>query len=372
MEPCKEIEARVESTPAVTVPETQNSGTTAVRGGFAFDEEALDRWMRDHVEGYAGPLRVEQFRGGQSNPTYRLVTPGTVYVLRRKPPGKLIKGAHAVDREARILAALAGTGVPVPEIHGLCLDEEVIGTSFYVMSMVEGRIFWDASFAEAPSSQRVACFDAMNGTIADLHAVDPTSVGLADFGRAEGYVVRQIDRWSRQYSEDVEAGCDPAMDRLIEWLEMNVPDEQDPGIAHGDFRCDNMIFHPTEPRVVAVLDWELSTLGNASADFAYHAMMYRMPPDIVAGLAGQNIDALGLPCEEKYLERYCERRGLSGMPHYNYYIAFGFFRIAAILHGIKGRVIRGTAASAQAKERARRFPDLAALAWEQARRAGAD
>lgn len=348
-----------------------NTGTTPVREGFTFDVAALDRWMRENVAGYRGPLRVEQFSGGQSNPTYKLITPGRAYVLRRKPAGKLLKGAHAVDREARIISALSASGFPVPAFLGLCLDEEVIGTSFFVMEMVEGRIFWDATFSDAPAAQRVACFDAMNDTIARLHDINPMAVGLDGYGRPENYVARQIERWGRQYREDREAGSDPAMDRLIAWLTAHVPDEQDPGIAHGDFRCDNLIFHPSEPHVIAVLDWELSTLGNASADFAYHAIMYRMPPDIVAGLAGRDVQRLGLPEEQPYLERYCMRRGLSGMRHYDYYVAFGFFRIAAILHGIKGRVIRGTAASAQARERARRFPELAALAWDQAVRAGA-
>lgn len=348
-----------------------NLGTTAVRDGFSFDIAALDRWMRENVEAYAGPLWVEQFRGGQSNPTYKLTTPRRAYVLRRKPPGTLVRGAHAVDREARVISALSTADIPVPACLGLCLDEDVIGTSFFVMEMVEGRIFWEATFSDAPASQRAACFDDMNRTIARLHMVDPTVVGLADYGRPENYVARQIERWGRQYREDAEAGRDPAMDRLIEWLVAHVPDEQDSGIAHGDYRCDNLIFHPNEPRVIAVLDWELSTLGNASADFAYHAMMYRMPPDIVAGLVGSNLRELGLPEEQAYLEHYCVRRGLQRMPHYDYYVAFGFFRIAAILHGIKGRVIRGTAASEQARERARRLPQLAALAWDQAVRAGA-
>ncbi|MFS0735932.1 phosphotransferase [Sphingomonas sp. 1P06PA] len=348
-----------------------NTGTTPVREAHRFDEAALDRWMQDNVEGYAGPLVVEQFKGGQSNPTYKLVTPGRSYVLRRKPPGKLLKGAHAVEREAKVLTGLARADFPVARVHGLCTDDSVIGTWFYVMDMVEGRIFWDATFPEVSNAERPAYFDAMNATIAQLHGIDPDAVGLGDYGRAGGYLERQIKRWSTQYLEDVEAGRDPNMDRTVEWLAANVPSGDETAIVHGDFRCDNMIFHPTEPRVLAVLDWELSTLGHPGADFAYHAMMYRMPPHLVAGLGGADLKALNIPSEAEYLAAYCARRGIDGMPDYDLYAAFNFFRFAAIIHGIKGRVIRGTAASAQARQRADSFPELAALAWAQAERAGA-
>jgi aminoglycoside phosphotransferase (APT) family kinase protein len=342
-----------------------NSGTTAVRAGYGFDIGALDRWMQAHVDGYAGPLAVEQFKGGQSNPTYRLVTPTRSYVLRRKPPGQLLKGAHAVEREAKVLAGLARAAFPVAQVYGVCTDDAVIGTWFYVMEMVEGRIFWDATFPGIPPSQRAACFDAMNATIAALHRVDYEAVGLGDYGRPGNYFERQIARWSKQYLDDADAGRDPNMDRLVEWLPAHIPPGDETSIVHGDFRCDNMIFHPTEPRVLAVLDWELSTLGHPGADFAYHAMMYRMPPHIVAGLAGADIAALGIPTEADYLATYCRRRGLDGMPGYDFYIAFNFFRIAAIFHGIKGRVIRGTAASAQARDRVAVLPELMRLAWEQ-------
>ncbi|SFS09434.1 phosphotransferase family protein [Sphingomonas jatrophae] len=349
----------------------ENSGVAPVREGLRFDEAALDRWMRSNVVGYAGPLAVNQFKGGQSNPTYLLTTPKRRYVLRRKPPGQLLKGAHAVEREARVLTALAGAGFPVPQVHGLCTDETVIGTWFYVMDMVDGRIFWDATFPDVSTAERPAYFDAMNATIAQLHSIDPATAGLADYGRTEGYLQRQIARWSRQYREDTEAGCDPYMDRLVEWLPAHVPVGDDPAIVHGDFRCDNMIFHPTEPRVLAVLDWELSTLGHAGLDFGYHAMMYRMPPHIAAGLRGADLAALNIPSEAEYRATYCARRGIADLPGYDYHVAFNFFRFAAIIHGIKGRVIRGTAASAQAKARADTLPELARLAWEQAERAGA-
>ncbi|MCX7285512.1 MAG: phosphotransferase [Novosphingobium sp.] len=349
-----------------------NTGTTAVREGYGFDETALAAWMAQNVPGFAGPMQVEQFKGGQSNPTYKLVTPGRAYVLRRKPPGQLLKGAHAVEREARVLTALARADFPVAHVHGLCTDESVIGTWFYVMDMVEGRIFWDATVPGVSIAERAAIIDAMNGTMAALHSVDHEAVGLGDFGRPGNYFERQISRWTKQYLDDADAGRDPHMDRLIAWLPANIPADDDATcVTHGDFRIDNMIFHPTEPRVLAVLDWELSTLGHPGADFAYNAMMYRMPPHIVAGLAGSDIAALGIPSEAEYLAAYCRRMGRSDMPGYDFYIAFNFFRLAAIFHGIKGRVIRGTASSAQAIERVAVLPELAALAWQQAVAAGA-
>jgi len=341
-----------------------NAGTTAVREGYRFDEAALAGWMAANVAGFAGPLTVEQFKGGQSNPTYKLVTPGHAYVLRRKPPGELLKGAHAVEREARVLSALGGAGFPVAHVHGLCTDDDVIGTWFYVMDMVEGRIFWDATFAEVSRDERPAYFDAMNATIAQLHGIDHEAVGLGDYGKPGNYFERQIGRWSKQYLADTDAGRDPDMDRLIAWLPANIPAGDETAIVHGDFRCDNMIFHPTEPRVLAVLDWELSTLGHPLADFAYHAMMYRMPPHIVAGLAGADLAALNIPAEADYVAAYCRRTGRAAIPAYEFYIAFNLFRLAAIFHGIKGRAIRGTAASAHALERAKNFPTLARLARE--------
>jgi aminoglycoside phosphotransferase (APT) family kinase protein len=343
-----------------------NMGTTPVRIEHRFNEQALADWMIGNVEGFDGPLTVEQFRGGQSNPTYKIITNTKSYVLRRKPPGDLLKGAHAVDREARILSALGATGFPVAKVYGLCEDDSIIGTSFFIMEMVEGRIFWDATFPDVETGDRAAYFDAMNTTIASLHKIDPASVGLSDFGRSGNYFERQIARWSKQYLEDADAGRDTEMDKLVEWLPANIPLGDEISIVHGDFRCDNMIFHPTEPRVLAVLDWELSTLGHPLADFAYHAMMFRMPPDIVAGLGGANLATLGIPSEADYLAAYCRRtnRALISEADYAFYVTFNFFRLAAIFHGIKGRVIRGTAASAHATERAKSFPKLVALARE--------
>ncbi len=339
-----------------------NHGAGAIR--TALDEAALARWLEVNVAGYAGPLTVDQFNGGQSNPTYRLTTPQARYVLRRKPPGPILKGAHNVLREAQVLSALAVTEVPVPTIFGTCADETVLGSDFFVMEMVDGRIFWDASFSEIPQAERATYFDAMNQVIAAMHSVDPEAVGLGDYGRAGNYFERQIGRWSKQYLDDDLAGRDPDMDAVVAWLPTAIPAGDETRLVHGDFRCDNMIFHPSEPRILAVLDWELSTLGHPLADFAYHAMMYRMPPDIVAGLGGADPVALGLPTEADYIAAYCQRRGLPGIADWDFYMAFSFFRLAAIFHGIKGRVLRGSASSANARERAEAFPRLAQLAAE--------
>lgn len=347
-----------------------NVGTTQVREAHKFDEVALARWMEAHVSGFAGPIAVEQFKGGQSNPTYKLMTPGKSYVLRRKPPGQLLKGAHAVEREARVLTALGSVGFPVATVYGLCADDSVIGSWFYVMEMVEGRIFWDATFPEVSSAERTAYFNAMNETIARLHQIDYVALGLEDYGKPGNYFERQITRWSRQYLEDSDAGRNADMDALVEWLPAHIPPGDETAIVHGDFRCDNMIFHPTEPRVIAVLDWELSTLGHPLADFAYHALMYQMPPDIVAGLAGADLAGLNIPSEQDYVAAYCRRTGRDRISDWEFYIAFNFFRLAAIFHGLAGRVVRGTAASAHAKERAADFPRLAKLARAATERCG--
>lgn len=341
-----------------------NTGTTAVRDGYAFDQEPLARWMAQHVDGFAGPLSVEQFKGGQSNPTYKLTTPERTYVLRRKPPGDLLPGAHAVDREAKVQAALGAQGFPVAKIHGLCTDDAVIGTWFYVMDMVEGRIFWDATFPDVGNDERPAYFDAMNQVMAQLHSYNPKEIGLGDYGKPGNYFARQIGRWSKQYLADELAGRNADMDALVEWLPENIPPGDESSIVHGDCRCDNMIFHPTEPRVLAVLDWELSTIGHPLADFSYHTMMYRMSPEIVPGLGRADIAALNIPAEADYVAAYCERTGRDSIPNYEFYIAFNLFRLAAIFHGIKGRVLRGTAASAQAATRAEAFPVLAKMARE--------
>ncbi len=340
-------------------------GTTAVREGFEVDRQALLAYMEGEVHDFAGPLRIEQFKGGQSNPTYKLVTPSRSYVMRRKPSGQLLKGAHAIEREARVISALHGTGFPVPEMFVLCTDDTIVGTPFYIMAMIEGRNFWDARFPDVETQKRSAYFDAMNAALATLHKLDLNALALADFGRPNGYCERQIGLWTKQYLADADAGRDPYMDKLIEWLPAHVPADTQTTLIHGDFRCDNMIFHPRDPQIAAVLDWELSTLGDPLADFAHHVMMYRMPPDIVAGLAGADLTALGIPSEEDYVASYCARTGRQQIADMPFYLAFAFFRLAAIMHGIKGRLIRGTASSAHAEHRGNSFPTLAKIAWQQ-------
>src|SRR6478735_2521698 len=309
-----------------------NSGTREVSERLRFDIAALDRWMAKHVAGYAGPLAVSQFKGGQSNPTYRLDTPsGRAFVLRRKPPGMLLPGAHAVDREARVMSALGKQGFPVPHVHGFCDDECVIGTPFFIMDLVDGRIVWEASFPDMAPDRRAAHFDAMNATIAQLHSFDPSAIGLGDYGKASGFVERQVARWSKQYASDADAGRLAQMDALVDWLQKHLPaGSEDPRIVHGDFRCDNMIFAADEPRVAAVLDWELSTLGDPAADFVYHLMMYRMPAGMFTGLAGLDLEELGIPTEQEYIEAYCRRTGRHGLPHVDYLAVFVMFRLAAI------------------------------------------
>src|SRR4030095_14540587 len=328
-----------------------NTGTREVSERLRFDEPALARWMEDHVDRFRGPLSVSQFKGGQSNPTYRLDRASGSYVLRRKPPGKLLPGAHAVEREYRVISALGAAGFPVPRVHGLCEDESIIGTPFFVMALVDGRIVWEAQSPGLSREERAAHFDAMNATIARLHGFDPAALGLADYGKAAGFVERQVARWSKQYLADTDAGRLPAMDRLVAWLERHLPpDSGEARIAHGDFRCDNMIFAAAEPRVIAVLDWALSTLGHPLRAFTYHLLMYRMPATLFSGLAGMDLNALGIPSEEDYVAAYCRRTDRDGLPNVDYLVVFCLFRLAAIIHGIKGRLVRGNASSAHAAQ----------------------
>jgi aminoglycoside phosphotransferase (APT) family kinase protein len=261
-----------------------------------------------------------------------------------------------------VIEALGKTGFPVAHMYGLCTDDTVLGTWFYVMEMVEGRNFWDATFPDVAREERPAYFDAMNATIAQLHSVDYEAIGLSDYGRPGNYFERQISRWSRQYLDDAQAGRSVDMDWLIEWLPANIPQGEETSIVHGDFRCDNMIFHPTEPRIIAVLDWELSTLGHPLADFANNAMMYHMPPHVVAGLGDVDLAACNIPSEAEYIAAYCRRTGRDGIAHYGFYGAFNFFRLGAILHGIRGRYLRGTASSEHAKRRGDAFPLMGEIA----------
>jgi aminoglycoside phosphotransferase (APT) family kinase protein len=346
-------------------------GTTAVREQHRFDEGALERYLREHIDGFDGPLAVEQFKGGQSNPTYRLTTASGRYVLRRKPPGKLLPSAHAIDREYKVITALGSAGFPVPETHVLCNDDSVIGTAFFVMDFVDGRIFWDQSLPGMSKTERAAIYDEMNRVIAQLHSIDYAAIGLADYGRPGNYFARQIKRWTDQYRASETAKIE-AMDNLIDWLPASIPPEDDSSassaIVHGDYRLDNMIFDPAEPRVLAVLDWELSTLGHPLADFSYHCMSWHIAPGNFRGIAGLDLEALGIPSEQEYIDAYCRRTGRTGIAHWDFYLAFSLFRIAAILQGIAKRALDGTASSAQAVETGKRARPMAELGWRCAER----
>jgi aminoglycoside phosphotransferase (APT) family kinase protein len=342
-------------------------GTRPVAEAHRFDVAALERYLREHVEGFRGPLAVEQFKGGQSNPTYKLLAAdGRAYVLRRKPPGKLLPSAHAVDREYRVVTALAKTGFPVARTHALCMDETLIGTAFYVMDFVDGRVLWDPQMPGVSSRERAALFDEMNRVIARLHTVDYAAIGLADYGKPGNYFQRQIDRWTRQYRASETEPID-AMDRLIEWLPANVPADDASAIVHGDFRADNMIFHATEPRVLAVIDWELSTLGHPLADFSYHAMAWRLSSREYRGLAGCDLAALGIPSEEEYVRRYLERTGFArpSEKDWAFCMAYNMFRAAAIFQGVMARALAGNAASERAIETGSRARPMAEAGWRQ-------
>ena len=326
--------------------------------------ERLEAWLGSHVEGFCGPAAAERFAGGQSNPTYKLRAASGNYVLRRKPPGPLLPSAHAVDREFRVMRALADTPVPVPRVYALCEDDSIIGSAFYVMEYLDGRIFWDQRLPEiANAAERTAMFDSMNAVIADLHQVDYEAVGLGDFGRPGNYMGRQIARWSRQYRAS-ETEPIAAMDNLIDWLPEHLPPESPPAIVHGDYRMDNLIFHKTEPRVIGVLDWELSTIGDPLADFAYHVMTWRVTPELFRGLAGVDFAALGIPNEAEYVADYCRHTGRSDIAGWEFYLVYSLFRIAAILQGIAKRAIDGTAAGADAVEQGRLARPLAEQAWQ--------
>ncbi len=347
--------------------QAQNVGTAAVRDDLRFDETRLAKWMAAHVYAFAGPLTVEQFKGGQSNPTFKLVTPTASYVMRRKPAGQLVTGAHAIDREHRVISALGGVDFPVPRTFGYCDDDDVIGSAFYIMELVQGRSIWDTRFPDVPDADRAAYFDAMNETIARLHTIDYKAIGLEDFGRAGGYLERQVRRWTRTYRDGIAiAGANADMDRLSAWLQAHIPRHQDTCLIHGDFRCDNMLFDPHEPKVVAVLDWELSTLGDPLADFAFHAMVYRLPPELITGLLGTDLVARNIPSEADHIATYCRRTGRSDIPDYSFYLAFNMFRLASIMHGIRQRALAGNASSGHAAEVGALYEPLAAYGWKTA------
>ncbi len=348
------------------------TGTRPVPGAQAVDEEALAAYLNEHLDGFKGPLTLEIFKGGQSNPTYKLMTPGRSYVMRAKPGpvARLLPSAHAVEREFKVMTGLQGTDVPVPKMYCLCDDESVIGRAFYVMEYVEGRVLWDQALPDMTRQQRGEIYDEMNRVIAALHKVRFAERGLADYGKPGNYFERQIGRWSKQYVASITTPI-PEMDSLMQWLPANIPasarNESLVSIVHGDFRLDNLLFHATEPRVLAVLDWELSTLGHPLADFSYHCMAWHIPPGAFRGIGGLDVASLGIPTEAEYIRRYCERTGLTTpealQADWNFYLAYNLFRLAAILQGIAKRVEAGTASSAQAVSSAAGAPVLARMAW---------
>jgi len=339
-------------------------GTMPVQERHRFDVERLAQYLSANIEGFARPLQVGQFEGGQSNPTFLLVTPGRRYVLRRKPPGKLLPSAHAVDREYRVITALRQANIPVARSWVLCMDDSVIGTAFYVMEYVDGRVLWDQSLPKMSPAERAAIYDEMNRVIAALHKVDYHAIGLDDYGKPGNYLERQISRWTKQYraseTEKIEA-----MEKLIEWLPQHIPPQDETSVVHGDYRLDNVIFHRTEPRILAVLDWELSTLGHPLADFAYHCMYWRLTPGEFRGIGGLDLPALGIPSEEEYVAAYCRRTGRTRIEHWDYYMAYNMFRLAGIVQGIMGRVVQGTAVSQKAIESGKRARPMAEAGWRE-------
>lgn len=335
--------------------------TAEVREVHRFEVAALERYMRERVPGFAAPLTVTQFRGGQSNPTYHLTAGGREYVLRRKPPGKLLPSAHAVDREYRVITALGTTGFPVPKTYALCEDPEVLGTAFYIMDCVHGRVLTDPAIPGLGPRERTGIYDSLNEVLARLHTVDWQPLGLADFGKPGSYFARQIHRWTQQYraseTEKIET-----MERLIAWLPEHLPADDETTLVHGDFRLGNVIIHPTEPRVAAVLDWELATLGHPLADLAYNCLPYRFTREW-EGLADKNLGELGIPTEQEYVAAYCRRTKRAGIPDWEFCLAFSMFRLSAIAQGIMGRALAGTANDPNARERGRRARPLADSAW---------
>ncbi|MBM7334283.1 phosphotransferase [Alloalcanivorax marinus] len=330
------------------------------------DTDRLTAYLEEHVPGFKGPMSAEKFEGGQSNPTFRIKAASGEYVLRRQPPGKLLKSAHAVDREFRVMNALRDSDVPVPRMYHLCEDRDVIGSMFYVMEFCQGRIFWDAAIPEVDNAARTAMYTEMNRVLAALHDVDLDAVGLTDYGKPGSYFERQLGRWTKQYRAS-EINPIQAMEDLMAWLEQNQPaDDGQVSLVHGDYRLDNMMWHPTEPKVIAVLDWELSTLGHPLADLAYQCMQLRMPPEggNLSGLQGKDRHALGIPTEQEYVAMYCERRGIDRIDHWVFYLAFSFFRLAAIAQGVAKRAQEGNASSKRAGWAAQVVEPLAAMAMK--------
>ncbi len=350
--------------PDADAASTDFEGTMPVAERQQFDVAVLANYLRDRLPDTKGELTVEQFRGGQSNPTFLLRYASRSYAMRCKPgpAARLLPSAHAIEREFRVLDALAATEVPVPAVYCLCEDESIIGRAFYVMEFVSGRVLWDQSLAGLTRDDRGAIYDEMNRVIALLHSIDFAAIGLADFGRPGNYFARQIARWSKQYKAS-ETTPIPEMDRLIEWLPEHIPAGEESSIVHGDYRLDNLVFDPTRPRVLAILDWELSTIGHPLADFSYHCMGYHIAPGQFRGIGGLDHVALGIPTEAQYIARYCERTGRQGIDHWDFYMAYNMFRLAGILQGIMKRVVDGTAASEKARDAGARAAPLARMAW---------
>lgn len=351
------------------------TGTKPVADQLRFDEKMLANFLQDTLPEFAGPLEVRQFKGGQSNPTYLLTTPKARYVLRRQPPGDLLPSAHAVDREYRVISALAAQNFPVPTPFVLCRDRDLIGTMFYIMAHVDGRVFWEPDMPNARAAERRAVYDAMNDCLAKLHSLNIDELGLSDFGKPEGYVARQINRWSKQYqlSQTHELAH---MSKLMEWLPGACPKDARATLVHGDFRLDNIILAPERPNILAVLDWELATLGDPWGDFTYHLMQWRMPKSTsgagTGSLVGHDLAALGIPGLDAYIALYSARTGFAVPEQLDFYFAYNFFRLAAILQGIVGRARDGTAANLHAERQLDEIPKLAAIAWDYARKAGAE
>jgi aminoglycoside phosphotransferase (APT) family kinase protein len=346
------------------------ASTIPAEGKDRLDEAALTAWMEAHVEGFQGPLSYVKFAGGQSNPTYRIDSPSGAYVLRRKPYGPLLPSAHAVDREYRLIAGLYPTGFPVARPYGLCTDESVIGAMFYVMGLADGRNLWDGTLPDYAPVERTGIYNAMCDTLADLHKVDYAAAGLGEYGKPGNYFERQVGRWTKQYRMS-ETEHMPEVERLIEWLPRTIPPQERTSIVHGDYRIDNMIFHATEPRVIAVLDWELSTLGDPLADFSYFLMSWVTEPEGRSGVKGHTGSDTGIPTIEDMVERYCAATGRSGVPDLNWYFSYNLFRLTGIVQGIKKRIVDGTASSAQAEKSAAGVYRLAAASWDFAKKAGA-
>jgi len=345
-------------------------GTTALTQRDTIDEGNLTQWMETNVTGFSGPMKLSKFKGGQSNPTYKIDTPEKSYVLRRKPMGNLLPSAHAVDREFKIISGLHPTGFPVAKPFGLCADDDVIGSMFYVMDMVTGSSLWDGTLPDMTNDQRTAIYHNMIDTLAQLHTCDYKSAGLSNFGKPDDYCARQIHRWTKQYKLS-ETETIPTMDKLIDWLPQNIPAQKHNSIVHGDYRLDNLIFDTEGSDVLAVLDWELSTLGDPLADFTYFLMSWIMPPEGRSGLLGVDFKEIGIPNMEQVIARYSEKTGFGELPDINWYLAYNLFRIAAILQGIRKRVDEGTANSPQAAEMSKRVLPLVQAAWAQAEKAGA-